>query len=398
LPNPAERAPSGSPVPFEGISGGGRDLGGGAKAAGLQKLGQGIEGALGDWAAKRKAQQEAAAIAGKIPANNPVFGRPAPPSGVTSGQAGGVPTPFTPPPVGAASNTPIFGQPGGYAAGGTDAIPPIGGGGSLPTFAQGAPVTEGGVAQFLTGIKAGEGVPYSGQSKTGAIGAYGLTGDFIKQWAPGAGLPTDRASYTDNPDLQDQLATYAATQMHDKYGSWPAVANAWLTGSPTATTSAPGNMSPSAYDTKVMGAANMGGIPPLTAPSASAYAAGPPTSLGATPPLATAGATSGSQPVIPGQTDPHQPGFDPSSVPFHRTPEMDQPPLLNGGQPGIYSMPGQQGMNGQGIDPLAAALAGQGDPNNPQLSPAIVAALNDQPFGFNALFSGSAPDLGGIFG
>lgn len=32
-----------------------------------------------------------------------------------------------------------------------------------------------------------------------------------------------------------------------------------------------------------------------------------------------------SQSVISGQTDPHKPGFDPGSVPFRRTPEMNQP-------------------------------------------------------------------------
>jgi hypothetical protein len=57
------------------------------------------------------------------------------------------------------------------------------------------------------------------------------------------------------------------------------------------------------------------------------------------------------------------------------------------------------------IDPLAAALAGQGDPSNPQMSPGIVALLNGDTFGF-----GSAPvvpaadfsmpdfNFGGLFG
>ena len=43
--------------------------------------------------------------------------------------------------------------------------------------------------------------------------------------------------------------------MYKKYGSWKAVANAWLTGRSTATTSSPGNMSPAAYDAKVLRAA-----------------------------------------------------------------------------------------------------------------------------------------------
>ena len=155
--------------------------------------------------------------------------------------------------------SPVFGVPASPTFGSTPSASA-----SLPSFARQPGVSardavrRGGVwgfAQFLNGIKAGEGVPYSGQSSTGAIGAYGLTGGFIKQWAPGAGLPTDRASYMNNPALQDQLAAYAATQMHNQFGSWAPVANAWLTGSPTATVSQPGNMSPSAYVAKVMNAA-----------------------------------------------------------------------------------------------------------------------------------------------
>jgi hypothetical protein len=115
------------------------------------------------------------------------------------------------------------------------------------------------LSQFLAGIKAGEttGVasPYDYMSSTGAIGAYGLTGGFIQTYAPGAGLPTDRAIGIGNQANQDALAGYAAQQMYNQYGSWGSVANAWLTGSPTATTSAPGNMTPSAYVSKVLNAA-----------------------------------------------------------------------------------------------------------------------------------------------
>jgi hypothetical protein len=38
--------------------------------------------------------------------------------------------------------------------------------------------------------------------------------------------------------------------------------------------------------------------------------------------------------AIPGQTDPHQPGFDPKSVPFH-----DYHPEMGGGNPGITTSP-----------------------------------------------------------
>ena len=224
-------------------------------------------------------------------------------------------------------------------------------------------------AQFLTGIKAGEGVPYSGFSPTGAIGAYGLTGDFIKQYAPGAGLPTDRASYEGNAGLQDQLATYAATQLYNKYGSWPAVAQTWLTGSPTGTP-APGNMSASGYVNKVMNAA-VGAQPAPSPTGSAAYAATPPS--GAPTGFASAPASqppqiAGGQNVIPGQSNPHLPGFDPSSVSFTNTPIGQQQGMLQPPQPNA----------------LAAALAGQGDPNAPPvMAPGIVADLaNVNPFLF----------------
>jgi hypothetical protein len=133
--------------------------------------------------------------------------------------------------------------------------------------------------------------------------------------------------------------------------------------------------------------------PAAPATGAASYAATPPSSQDNPPPIPPAAPASqggqGSQSVIPGQGDPHKPGFDPSAVPFHQTPDMNQgaasvpiPP-----PPGPTTPPGPQGMNdpGQGqsmlaqqppIDPLALALAGGGDPNNPQMSPAIVAMLN----------------------
>ena len=453
--SPALRDPLQQVVPSaQGGGGGARDLGGAAKAAGLQKLGQGIEQAMKAWAAKRAAGQAALANVNALPGNSPVFGRPsAPAAGGGAGNPAGLgatpAAPYSPSPVGAAGDTPIFEQNPLEPRG---PVPPIGAAGSLPAFAQGGATgstVAGGplsVGQFLQGIKAGEAVPYSGQSSTGAIGAYGLTGDFIKQWAPGAGLPTDRASYMNSPALQDQLATYAASQMHDRYGDWGKVANTWLTGSPTRTYSSPGNMSPAAYDAKVMNAAKAAqGVPTtagLSTPSASAYAAAGPASP--TPPTSQF-AGPGAQSVIPGQGDPHAPGFDPSSVPFHRTPEIDQPssaapnepdiggavkgnlftpyapqapsgaasvpipqppqpPLINGGQPGVYPMPdqGPQGMNDAQQNPLAAALAGQGDPNAaPAMNPNIVALLNGDPFGFGGAPTPdfAMPDFGGsLFG
>jgi hypothetical protein len=388
------------PVAPSSSGGGGRDLGGGAIAVGLGKLGAGIQQGLGDWAENRKAQADAQAIRDTAAASaSRGFLAPKAPRTPTASEPEAPPTPAFPP-VAAASETPTFAQPGGGGGAMGSSIGPAST--SLPTLAQGAPAAAadngpGFVKQFLAGIKAGEGVPYSGHSPTGAIGAYGLTGDFIKRYAPGAGLPTDRASYERDPALQDQLAKYAANKMYtdgmypggnfpNATGSWERVANGWLAGNPHGA-SQPGNMSSQGYINKVMNAANAAQpTPAATTQSAAAYAATPPTS--AQP------ATASSQPVTPGQTDPHKPGFDPASVPFHRTPEMDQPPLLNGGQPGVYSAPqiGPQGMNDQ-ANPLAAALA-QGGQQGPQLDQSALLALalaQNQP-------DFSTPDLGGFFG
>jgi hypothetical protein len=312
-----------SPLPSVGvnrglISQGGQEVGNrppsvgtnaSALTSGIEKIGSGTESALNAWALNR-AQQQAYADA-----LNGAAGRP--------GLFGSAPRPAPFGTPAASDSLPSFARQAGVSAG-------------TPTTAE----------QFLSGIKSAEGVPYSGQSSTGAIGAYGLTGGFIKQWAPGAGLPTDRASYMNNPELQDQLATYAATQMHNQFGSWAPVANAWLTGSPTATTSAPGNMSPSAYVAKVMNAANAAGLDQAQDQSQDA--------------ADTARPVTAPQSVIPGQGNPHLPGFDPSSVPFTNTPI--------GQQQGMLAPPP--------MNALAAAIAGQGDPNAPPvMAPGIVAAL-----------------------
>jgi hypothetical protein len=86
-------------------------------------------------------------------------------------------------------------------------------------------------------------------------------------------------------------------------------------------------------------------------------------------------------------------------------------PSLGGNPQGTMPTPYQGGlgplppqtMNDQGMNQLAAALAGQGDPNAaPALSPAIVAMLQGDPFGFGGAPTPdfSAPDFGGggLFG
>lgn len=282
----------------------------GALSAGIENLGRGIEGGIEGIAANRQNAAEIAALGqgGAFPK----FG-------------GGVSNSTGPAAASNGSTLPSFARQPGVNAG-------------TPTTAE----------QFLNGIKAAEGVPYSGQSSTGAIGAYGLTGGFIKQWAPGAGLPTDRASYMNNPALQDQLATYAATQMHNQFGSWAPVANAWLTGSPTATTSAPGNMSPAAYVAKVM--SNAGMTQPSTGMAAADKAQDQQQDA-----ADTARQAPPAQSVTPGQQNPHLPGFDPSSVSFTNTPIGQQGMLL----------PPQAGPS-NAMNPLALALAsGQMPPVDP---------------------------------
>jgi hypothetical protein len=121
----------------------------------------------------------------------------------------------------------------------------------------------------------------------------------------------------------------------------------------------------------------------------------------------TAAPDSNSQAVVPGQGDPHQPGFDPSSVPFKNTPlsgetspgaaavPVPQPPGPSappgtqsgtyGGQPYTYATPGgpesaagfgQQSMNEvpqSQQDMLAASLAqGQGQAA-PSVDPTMLA-------------------------
>jgi hypothetical protein len=111
------------------------------------------------------------------------------------------------------------------------------------------------------------------------------------------------------------------------------------------------------------------GAPQITSPSAPAYAAAPPSGVPA-PQLAGAVPTQDTGPgeprlIAPGQpqTGPaysdetwnNRPQYDygaqapqPSTVPLPPQRPQDQPPLLNGGQPGVYSMPDKQGMNEPG--------------------------------------------------
>lgn len=126
--------------------------------------------------------------------------------------------------------------------------------------------------------------------------------------------------------------------------------------------------------------------------SLNSYAAAAP-ATGAPPPASAPFATAdGPTLIAPGQP---QTGPAYSDETWNNRPQYDyggqqppppqQPPLLNNGQPGVYPMPGQQGMNDmQQMSPLALALAGQGDPTAPpMMSPGIVAMLDSgNLFGF----------------
>jgi hypothetical protein len=159
--NPAERGAAQQEVPGP-VGAGARDLGGAAKAAGLEKLGQGIEQALGDIAEKRKQQQENAARANAVPALptlHPRGGRPGAAPAVAPGAAAApapVPypgaAPITTPAVGPAGGpNPLIGQDLGIRGSAPFAI---GGGTSLPLIA-----SAGGTGGTTALAGYGKGVP-----------------------------------------------------------------------------------------------------------------------------------------------------------------------------------------------------------------------------------------------
>jgi hypothetical protein len=140
-PNPAERGALGQEVPGP-VRGAGGSLGGEYKAAGLQKLGQGIEQMLSDLAEKRKQAEENAATANavpKLPPLQPHGGTPG--AGGKAGEtAAPAPVPYpgaapiTTPAIGPAGGpNPLIGQ--GLGIRGGSAPFSIGGGTSLPLIA-----------------------------------------------------------------------------------------------------------------------------------------------------------------------------------------------------------------------------------------------------------------------
>lgn len=123
-----------------GVGQGGGGTGGGASGAGagLEKLGAGVAQAMKGFAAKKAQQQQFNDMLGGLPSRS-TFGGPATssaPLGRGSSQVPNSAAPYTPSPIGAASELPIAAQPGaGSGAMGSS----IGPAGSLPSFAAGTP-------------------------------------------------------------------------------------------------------------------------------------------------------------------------------------------------------------------------------------------------------------------
>jgi hypothetical protein len=138
----------GTPSPLSGFSGGTPNLGGAAKAAGLEKLGEGAGKLIKGIADKLKADQAKqadldAANAHGLQKSTPFGTTPTPATGRSAapaapGQAGPASSPFAPSPIGPASGAPAFTRPDSQVIP-RGPVPPISGGGSLPYMAQGMP-------------------------------------------------------------------------------------------------------------------------------------------------------------------------------------------------------------------------------------------------------------------
>jgi hypothetical protein len=393
------------PVAPSSSGGGGRDLGGGAIAAGLGKLGQGIEQGLGEW----KAQQQALEAA-----RNPGYVPMGPVTVPTADKAGALaqstaPTAPTFQPVGPASETPTFAQPGGGGGAMGSSIGPAST--SLPTFAQGAPTTStaGNEKLYQDAIanieSKGSGDYNAVNSKTGALGRYQVMPKNLPGWSQAAlGKTITPQEFIASPQAQDAVFNKVFGGYVDKYGPTGA-SNTWFTGRPNPPATAnDGTTTAPQYAAKFNAYLSQHGgeTPAPSAPSAAAYAALPP--ISAEP--AVASSVTPGKPQDPNNTrgigvngTPYDAsgkyvGYESSADTVAPAAPASQPPLLNGGQPGVYSAPqiGPQGMNDQ-ANPLAAALA-QGGQQGPQLDQSALLALalaQNQP-------DFSTPDLGGFFG
>jgi hypothetical protein len=378
-PSPPERSPSGIPPVAPSSSGSGaRDLGGGAIAAGLGKLGQGIEGGLKAFKAKQDERELLNKGYSPLPAlDGPLSRQMARNPGATMPN---VPPAETFPPIGSASNTPILAQPG-EGMGTTGAS--IGPAGSLPTLAAGAPKAQEAhdprLLNYIYGEAGNQGV--AGQQAVANVLANRAAQNFRGY---GTTMEAQATKGTGVFGPNSEFNGYAGAPASAISMLQQAVGNAGkdITGGATffanpaaSTASWARNLTPDnslkigdhyfTDNTNGTRFSASGAQPQIASPSAAAYAAtapivggtselaGPPPQQNTPVPPAR---PTGGQEVIPGQTDPHKPGFDPSSVPFHDY--SDQ----------------RQSMNDQ-ANPLAAALAQGGDQSAPPIDQSTLLAM-----------------------
>lgn len=446
-PSPPERSPSGIPPVAPSSQGSGsRDLGGGAIAAGLGKLGQGIETGLKGFAERRRAN--AAAEAGRPTApsefmsRNPGATMPGPlgplsrqmqnnPGATMPSPAPAIPT-FSP--IGGTSETPLLAHPGaGIGETGTS----IGPAGSLPTLAAGAPGGDK-MAAYREAIASNESRGSGDYSAIGpvtrsgdkAYGRYQVMGENVPAWTKAAtGTAMTPQQFLADKGAQNAVFDQQFGQAVQKYGQDGAV-NWWFTGKPNPPPTANDQYTTAPEYLRKFNAALGGQAPPMTAPSEAAYAAKAPVA-GGQPELAGPLPQQDTplppqrpgQEVTPGQTDPHKPGFDPSSVPFHdysgQHSSMNEPGDLQRGMqqerdyfsspqgppvspdmpkslaplPERQFPPGGADVADNGMNPLAIALA-QNEPNRQLDQSALLAMALAQP-------DISAPPIdfgGGMFG
>lgn len=446
-PNPGERQKMGSAPPSGAGGGGGRDLGGGARAAGLRALGQSIEQSLAAIKEKQNQDKEKEAMANSETGLRPLrpFGEELqpPPGGWVGNSGAGAPHQFVP-------SAPTFTQPGVSTGKSTGTFNPLGKGASAAAEPGAMGTYRDAIANIESSTSGGYGAV---NSRTGAVGRYQVLPSNVGPWTQAAlGKTMTPEEFRASPEAQDAVFNQQFGQAVQKYGQTGA-ANWWFTGKP--------NPSPSASDQITTAGryaqrfndyvtAHGGQAPPTqvassatpspdTAPAMipgkefdpnntkgvgvngtpydasgkyvgyessadtvapNAAPAAPVPSPAGEPPLIAPGAPQ-TGPAGSDETWNNRPKYDygAPAAPAPPAPpaQNDLPPLINGGQPGVYSVPGleQHGMNDQGINQLAAALGqteGPGAQDQPIDQSTLLAI---------ALAQGASPDLGdfsGLFG
>ena len=71
---------------------------------------------------------------------------------------------------------------------------------------------------------------YNGQR---ALGKYQVMPGNLPQWSKEAlGRVVSTQEFLNNPELQDQIASYQFNKIYSKYGNWDDVASMWFSGQP----------------------------------------------------------------------------------------------------------------------------------------------------------------------